>query len=297
MQRFIDSERAHEVASACGFGSRVRKHISIIRPFLSEKDTAQLMQVTKKLRNLIIDELNLEKQSADFEMIMTLGVGSFQRPSFCEGPISYIGDLRDLRSLGLVCTVMLKYCHNRSTVTRMMRRNLDNVLTKFGLDRKNHGRGSFDETLIESGAIVGGSILLQCATGVMYDESKTTDIDIYVTEGREGGIEWYLHRNAYESRGAPSDMDPEVGYGGNYIERVDTYEHAKSGMKVDLVIMKEEMHPRFAIGAYDFTFLMGLYTGAIFELWFPMDIMQRQGRYNTVRNQLTRIYNVPLVAH
>ena len=277
--------REHRVY-ACDISSIVEMHVTTIMLFLPKKGIDALMLVTRTLRKLIIDEQIKVKHSETFEFVLTLGVATIDG---LISPISYLGDIRDLRSIGLVCAAMRPYCHNKRTLKHLMNRNLDRVLARFSLSRKYPVYDSLDQILRSTSAIIGGSILLQCATGEMYDENKTSDVDIYIQLGAEDCMEAYLYRNDYRRMNGMDQLnkDPEADYRSSAIDYVVTYIHAQSGMKVDMVIMKERASPQFAIGAYDFTFLMALYDGAIFELWFPMDIMERRGRYNTVRDSTT----------
>ena len=215
------------------------------------------------------------------------------------GPISFIGGIQDLRSIGLVCKCLVSYCHDSRKVTRLMDCNLDCVLERFGFCSWN-----FIALLGETHSIIAGSAILQCARGDIFVQDKGSDIDIYVPMVEETTVFEYLMDNNYGRMSRDEDLidsvehlDPEVEYmmndtldqqlgGGGYtssnISHVVNCYHACSGLKVDLVVMNENISPRCAIGSYDFTFLMALYDGRFFELWFPIDIMERHGRYNTV---------------
>jgi hypothetical protein len=266
--------------SSCNFNTGLEAQLTTITKFLIESDIHSLLLVGKSIRLLILHVETIKRHLQDFEFIMTLGLSAFK------GPISYLGAISDLRSIGQVCKMMRPIFHNRKTLKPMILRNLDRVLVRFGLSRMDHGKGGLNVILETTGAIIGGSVLLQCATGEIHDDNDMTDIDIYIRKNTRHCVEQYLIQNNYKhlpNRG-PGNNDPEVAYGCNYIGGVMHYIHELSGMKIDLVIMRKDMWPQYAIGEYDFTFLMGLYDGENFEFWFPEEIMDRKGHYNTVSN-------------
>jgi hypothetical protein len=262
-------------------------YITTIIAFLLEKEIRTLLLVTKTIGSLVTDSLHQTRHIHMVEAMFSFGRHSNN------GPISYIGGVQDLRSLGLVCKCLHPYGHDTKTVARMMGRNLDCVLERFGFCR-----WTFSSMLQFTSSIIGGSVILQCARGEIYDHEKGSDIDIYVPFEHEGDVYQFLVNNNYALMGSfeyslqSPEMEfirgvyqnQEVGYNSYQINHVVKCTHLQSSLKVDIVIMNEHVKPRCAIAGYDLTFCMSLYDGAQFELWFPMDIIERQGRYNAVRS-------------
>ena len=51
---------------------------------------------------------------------------------------------------------------------------------------------------------------------------------------------------------------------------------------VKVMIMDIAVNPLKAVASYDFSFLMNYCNGEVFHVWFPMDIIMKQGFYNQV---------------
>ena len=166
-------------------------YITTIIAFLLEKEIRTLLLVTKTIGSLVTDSLN---QTRHIEMVEA--IFSFGRHSNY-GPISYIGGVQDLRSLGLVCKCLHPYGHDTKTVARMMGRNLDCVLERFGLCS-----WLFKSMLSFTNSIIGGSVILQCARGEIYEHEKGSDIDIYVPLENERDVYKFLVNNNYALMGS-----------------------------------------------------------------------------------------------
>ena len=212
-----------------------------------------------------------------FENIMTLGV------STAVGPVSYITGIKELQAIGSVCTFLARLCCTRESVQILMKRNFGKRILDFGMKQ-----AELSKVLVETRGIIGGSVMLQCAEGDFYTNDRSSDIDMYIPARARVKIANYIKVCGYLH---DSDEDNLAGSLNNdftnqlIIEGSYVYYHGKTGRKIDLLVICPDISsPKEAIGAYDFTFLMNLYDGKEFQLWFPKDIVRKNGRYNPVNN-------------
>jgi hypothetical protein len=213
-----------------------------------------------------------------FESVMTVGC------DLSQGPLSYVVvGLSDMNRIGSVCKFLARVCCGVKAIQAFLKHNLSEQLKNYNMKLRD-----FSNALILSRGILGGSLLLQCAQGEYYTKNWASETDIYVPLEGEKAMIQYIHECGYKIQ----DRRSQLQYKGDF--RRDTiedkfilhswiYYHTIKERRIDLVVLcRPYESPRAVIAEYDFTFLMNLYDGTKFELWFPEDIVAKNGRYNPV---------------
>ena len=185
-----------------------------------------------------------------------------------EGPVSYLGSIRDLKSLGLVCKSILPQCHNSKLVHKLLQRNLDIVLIPFGI-----GGGSLRRVLLKANAVLGGPIIRDTTDLCEGDNviTKKRHFDMFLHQKDEHHVAVYLLSRGYASIGI--DHENSGGYCQSEVRHVVDYVNYDLGTKVALVMMNEYSCVRCKVKLFRLTYMVALYDGRVFELWFPQDIM------------------------
>jgi hypothetical protein len=212
-----------------------------------------------------------------FESVMTLGCGLSQ------GPLSYVVvGLSDMKRIGTVCKFLAGLCYGVNAIQAFLKKNMTEQLKKYNMKLRD-----FSKALILTSGILGGGIILQCAQGEHYTKDWASKLDIYVPPEGERAMVQYIEKCGYKIR-----QKTVARYNGEF--RRDTiedefilhswiYYQTEKKRTIDLVVLcRQYERPRLVIAEYDFTFLMNLYDGTKFELWFPEDIVAKNGRYNPV---------------
>jgi hypothetical protein len=184
------------------------------------------------------------------------------------GPVSYLGSIGDLKSLGLVCKSLLHQCHNSTTVRRLLQRNLDVVLIPFGI-----GGGSLRRMLLATNTILGGEIIRDTTDLCEGDNviTRKRHLDMFLCQKDERLVAVYLLSRGYTNVGI--DHENSGGYFRSDVRHVVDYVNYDLQTKVAVVIMNDYTCVRCRVQLFRLTFMVALYDGRKFELWFPQDIM------------------------
>ena len=192
------------------------------------------------------------------------------------GPAFYLGGVQDLANLGRVNIALSRLCLDKVFLKKLIRRNLELVLRLYGVNYQG-----FSTMLSRSKSVLSGSTVLQCVSGdlfLMQDlKLSCTDLDIYVPyDMTDYVMDFFVRECGYEVYSSNLSV---------YVPLVDgVYQvnHETKGRRLDLVIMRPHIPPKAAIAQFDFSFLMSLFDGMSFHMWFPGDIISKSGFCNEV---------------
>ena len=136
-------------------------------------------------------------------------------------------------------------------------------------------------------------------SGKIFKESNGIDLYVSVLQYKE--VHHYLHINGYPWPAEISGYEEDTFYNNTlegksrkFTDRegvakafaFSKYHAVEHSFVIKVMIMDIGVNPLKAVADYDLTFLMNYWNGEAFHLWFPMDIILREGFYNQVRTVL-----------
>ena len=217
-----------------------------------------------------------ERRGNDFSFTMRLGIGSTCSPW---GPVSYLGGVRDLWTMGLVNKDMSTVCRQPEFLKKLISRNWTRVMesTGTGIDPDE-----FSTLLQSHQCIVAGAFALQCVTGDYFETYTSVDqrrmrfrhrgpnMQVYCTTSGYKEVLHYLEHHGYTRQRALNSSIAEC--------TISPMCHRGTRHSVDLVRMCPNLQPKHAVSQFDYSFVASKQnssSGHNVSYWYCDSLMAR----------------------
>jgi hypothetical protein len=199
---------------------------------------------------------------------------------------SWIVSLNDIWSLGSTCRLFHTNFHSYDHAKRIMMNNLEKLVIPFGFNSLI----DFNSLLINSDAILAGSMPLQAITGDDY--GIDSDMDIYIDKDTNQDI---IRSKLIEMNYIEVIKETEYDYsyilGINTFDQsicnaVHTYKNRNTFRQIQLIYLHKNNIQYgnndlgYIVCHYDFTFLFNWYNGHRFHILHAQDTFKKIGHFN-----------------